>query len=185
MQKFALPPGITTKSDFVFAQPRPVSDLGIPTTLAEGILVGRAALATSFSSPGLVDHERRVRAQDLTGLGDHALDDPRSRRRVSNYSGNLAHEYAGVIGVSRLERTPESLKLDVDNLLHLLLAPMPLGNKAVVQDPNHEFRVGPVALPGHIDRPRLHRGIAVGTDDRLTKTFRRFGLFARDETRPD
>src|SRR6185437_12445633 len=73
----------------------------------------------------------------------------------------------------------------VDNLLHLLLAPMPLGNKAVVQDPNHEFRVGPVALPGHIDRPRLHRGIAVGTDDRLTKTFRRFGLFARDETRPD
>ena len=51
---------------------------------------------------------------------------------VSNYSGNLSHEYAGVIGITRLECTPELLKLDVDHLLHLLLAPMPLGNKAVV-----------------------------------------------------
>src|SRR5208282_1960823 len=102
-----------------------------------------------------------------------------------NDTGCLACEHSRVVGVTRLESVPEAFHYDVDVPLHLLLATMPPGNKAVVQDANDEFRIGPVALSGHVDRPRLHRRVAVGPDDRLTESFRRFGLLGRDETRAD
>ena len=56
-----------------------------------------------------------------------------------DYSGNLSHEHAGVVSVTRLESAPEPRMLDIDCPLDLALALMPLGNKAVLQDANDEL----------------------------------------------
>ena len=122
----------------------------------------------------------------LAGLGDHVLDDLRSRGgEVSNYSGNLSHEYAGVIGITRLECIQNSLEARLRSPSPSLARAHATWQQSRCLGCERQIRIRRVTLPGHIDRPRLHCGIAVGTDDRLAKSFGRFGLFARDESRPD
>src|SRR5262249_49798636 len=112
-------------------------------------------------------------------------DNARSRWRVSDDPTYLAREYTRVFDVALFECFPETLHYSADVPLHLLLAIMPLGNEAVVQDANHEFRIRPIALSGHVHRPRLRRRAAIGLYDRLTEPAWRFRLLGRDEARTD